>query len=56
MVVAIARGTPQRPLVEPEDLLEARIAEVSEAAAEMGVVVGMTGDEALKQLLRKSGT
>lgn len=56
MVVAIARGTPQRPLVEPEDLLEARIAEVSEAAAGMGVVVGMTGDEALKQLLRKSGT
>ena len=53
MAVAIARGTPERPLSDPEDLLEARIADVSETAASMGVVVGMTGDEALRQLLGK---
>jgi uncharacterized protein YunC (DUF1805 family) len=52
MAVAIARGTPQHPLFEPEDLLEASIAEVSAAAASLGVVVGMTGNEALSQLLK----
>jgi hypothetical protein len=52
MAVAIARGTPRHPLVEPEDLLEAPIAEVSEPAAKMGVVVGMTGKESLRRLLK----
>jgi len=52
MAVAIARGTPQQPLVEPEDLLVAIIAEVSEAAAAMGIVAGMTGNDALRQLLK----
>jgi uncharacterized protein YunC (DUF1805 family) len=52
MAVAIARGTPQHPLLEPEDLLEAQIAEVSEAAGRMGITVGMTGQAALDQMLR----
>lgn len=52
MAVAIARGTPEHPLFEPEDLLTARIAEVSEAAASMGIRIGMTGDEALQQMLQ----
>jgi uncharacterized protein YunC (DUF1805 family) len=51
MALAIARGTPQQPLFEPEDLLPARIAEVSHAASEAGIVPGMTGDEALARLL-----
>jgi len=52
MAFAIARGTPSQPLVEPEDLLEARIVEVSEPAEKLGVVVGMTGREATEKLLR----
>lgn len=51
MAFAIARGTPARPLVEPEDLLEARIVEVSVPAENLGVVVGMTGREAIEKLL-----
>jgi uncharacterized protein YunC (DUF1805 family) len=53
MAVAIARGTPEIPLVEPEDLLAARIVEVSQPAAELGISVGMTGAEALRQLLSR---
>ena len=51
MAFAIARGTPSHPLVEPEDLLEARIVEVSEPAEKLGVVVGMTGRLAVERLL-----
>jgi uncharacterized protein YunC (DUF1805 family) len=49
--VAIARGTPQRPLCEPEDLLEARIVELTPQAAALGVVAGMTGREAVERML-----
>jgi uncharacterized protein YunC (DUF1805 family) len=49
--VAIARGTPANPLVEPEDLFEARIVEASRQAQELGVRVGDTGLEALAKLL-----
>ena len=48
--LAIARGTPQAPLSQPEDLFEAKIAEVSQLAAELGIQVGMTGREALDLL------
>ena len=51
MAVAIARGTPQNPLREPEDLYPARIVEVSEPAARLGIRPGMTGLEALGKLL-----
>lgn len=51
MALAIARGTPEHPLYEPEDLLPARIAELSVAAKQLGIAVGMTGDEALRRLL-----
>lgn len=49
--VAIARGTPQNPLVEPEDLFEARIVEATPQALALGVTVGMTGREAVERLL-----
>lgn len=49
--VAVARGTPTNPLCEPEDLLTAQIAEVSQLAAEFGIQVGMSGQEALQILL-----
>ena len=52
--VAIARGTPQHPLVEPEDLFEARIVEATPQALALGVRVGMTGREAVEKLLAAS--
>jgi uncharacterized protein YunC (DUF1805 family) len=49
--VAIARGTPQKPLVEPEDLFDAKILDATPKARELGVRVGMTGREAVEMLL-----
>ncbi len=51
MAVAIARGTPENPLCEPEDLFEAKIVDCSEPAKAMGIKPGMTGMEALGKLL-----
>lgn len=50
--VAICRGTPACPLVEPEDLLEARIVDATPQARELGIEVGMTGKQAVELLLR----
>jgi uncharacterized protein YunC (DUF1805 family) len=52
--VAIARGTPQRPLVNPEDLFEARIVEATPQALALGIQVGMSGREAVELLLAAS--
>ena len=51
MALAIARGTPQAPLRQPEDLYVARIAALSEAASRLGIEMGMTGLEALGKML-----
>ncbi len=51
MALAIARGTPEHPLFEPEDLLSARIVEVSDLAVRMGIAVGMSGESALRQMM-----
>src|SRR5947208_7477413 len=48
--VAIARGTPQHPLVNPEDLLGARIVDATPQARTLGVQPGMTGREAVELL------
>src|SRR5437899_4870284 len=45
--IAIARGTPACPLVEPEDLLDARIVGLTPMAAGFGIHIGMTGREAV---------
>jgi uncharacterized protein YunC (DUF1805 family) len=50
--IAIARGTPAKPLVEPEDLLEARIVGVTPQAEALGITAGMTGREAVERMLR----
>src|SRR5262249_14741983 len=50
--IAIARGTPACPLVEPEDLFDARIVGVTPKAASYGVRVGHTGREAVELLLQ----
>ena len=49
--VAIARGTPAAPLVEPEDLLGARIVGTTPQAESLGVRTGMTGREAVELML-----
>lgn len=52
--IAIAKGTPENPLVDPEDLLEAKIVDATEPAKKLGVAVGMTGREAVELLLKAS--
>ncbi|MEE2936484.1 MAG: DUF1805 domain-containing protein [Planctomycetota bacterium] len=49
--IAIAKGTPTHPLVEPEDLLDATIVGVTPQAKEIGIEVGMTGKEAVEKML-----
>jgi uncharacterized protein YunC (DUF1805 family) len=52
--LAIAKGTPQKPLVDPEDLLDARIVDATPQARALGVVIGMTGKEAVEKMLTAS--
>ena len=52
--IAIARGTPQKPLVEPEDLFEARIVDATPQAQQLSIRAGMTGREAVELLLAAS--
>lgn len=52
--VAMAKGTPAKPLTEPEDLLPATIVKVSEPARKLGITEGMTGAEALALFLKAS--
>jgi uncharacterized protein YunC (DUF1805 family) len=49
--IAIARGTPAHPLVEPEDLLDAKIVDCTPLARRYGVTIGMTGRDAVERLL-----
>jgi uncharacterized protein YunC (DUF1805 family) len=49
--IAIARGTPQKPLVDPEDLFEAKIVDASEPAKALGIKIGMNGRDAVEILL-----
>ena len=49
--LAIAEGTPECPLVTPEDLLAAKIARCTPRAEGMGIEIGMTGREATELML-----
>lgn len=49
--IAIAKGTPDNPLVEPEDLLTATIVDATPKAKQCGVRVGMSGKQAVECLL-----
>jgi len=53
--IAIAKGTPAKPLVEPEDLFDAKIVGVTPQAEALGIHTGMTGREAVELLLKASG-
>ena len=50
--IAIAKGTPACPLVEPEDLFDAKIVGVTPKAASYGIEIGMTGREAAELMLK----
>ena len=50
--IAIAKGTPDNPLCEPEDLYGAPIVGVTPRAAEMGIELGMTGKQAVELMLQ----
>jgi uncharacterized protein YunC (DUF1805 family) len=52
--IAIARGTPANPLVEPEDLFEAKIVDATPQAKTLGITIGMKGREAVELLLAAS--
>ena len=49
--IAIAKGTPDNPLTEPEDLLDAPIVGCTPKATEYGIEIGMTGRQAVERLL-----
>jgi len=49
--IAIARGTPAAPLVEPEDLLTAKIVDCTPQARKYGIEIGMSGREAVDRML-----
>ena len=50
MAGALAKGTIERPLVEPDDLLPVKVSMVSREARKLGIKEGMTGEEVLKKL------
>ena len=52
LAIAIAKGTPANPLVEPEDLFNAKIVGVTPKAESFGIHLGMTGKEAVEKMLQ----
>jgi len=52
LAIAIAKGTPANPLVEPEDLYNAKIVGVTPKAGSFGIQLGMTGREAVELMLQ----
>ena len=53
--IAIAKGTPSQPLVEPEDLLEAKIVDATPQAKSLGIELGMNGKQAVELMLAADG-
>jgi uncharacterized protein YunC (DUF1805 family) len=49
--VAICKGTPAKPLVEPEDLFESKIVGATPQAQALGIKPGITGREAVEKML-----
>jgi uncharacterized protein YunC (DUF1805 family) len=50
--IAIAKGTPDNPLCEPEDLYDAPIVGVTPRAKELGIEIGMKGRQAVELMLQ----
>ena len=49
--IAIAKGTPENPLCDPEDLLEAEIVDLTPRAKEIGIALGDSGKVAVEKML-----
>lgn len=49
--IAIAKGTPANPLVEPEDLLDSKIVGCTPRAESFGIRPGITGRQAVELML-----
>lgn len=49
-LATVSRGTPEKPLKTIDDLLSAKILEVSQKAKNFGIEVGMTAKQALEIL------
>ena len=52
LAIAICKGTPAKPLVDPEDLYDSKIVGVTPKAASMGIRTGITGREAVELMLQ----
>ena len=52
--IAIAKGTPEHPLTEPEDLLDAKIVGVTPRAEALGITPGQTGRQAVETMLKSA--
>jgi uncharacterized protein YunC (DUF1805 family) len=52
LAIAICKGTPAKPLVEPEDLYESQIVGATAQAEAMGIRKGITGKEAVELMLK----
>ena len=52
LAIAICKGTPAKPLVEPEDLFESKIVGATPQAEAMGISKGITGRQAVELMLR----
>jgi len=52
LAIAICKGTPAKPLVEPEDLFESKIVGATPQAEALGIRKGITGKEAVELMLR----
>ena len=52
--IAIAKGTPDQPLVTPHDLLDAKIVDMTPKAKEIGIEVGDSGRDAVEKMLAAS--
>ena len=50
--IAIAKGTPDNPLCEPEDLYDAEIVGCTPQAKAYGIELGMSGRQAVEILLK----
>lgn len=52
--IAIAKGTPQHPLTDPEDLFDAKIVDCTPRAREFGIEIGISGRAAVELMLKAS--
>jgi uncharacterized protein YunC (DUF1805 family) len=52
LAIAICKGTPAKPLVDPEDLYDSKIVGVTPKAESMGIHTGITGREAVELMLQ----